>query len=131
MRSALRSVIENNEELSDDEIHNLIGLANRVGPGQVEGLFRKTFKEALLELCKKADLKVDQKELGKFISERDKVIHGSWNSGIRGTLDLYRLAEYGLNLLEMLLLRLFEYEGKYYNRTSISIEEFPAGKFSW
>lgn len=131
VRSALRSVIENNEELSDDEIHNLVGLANKVGPGQVEGLFRKTFKKALLELYKRADLKVDQEELAKFIRERDRVLHGSWDSGRRGTLDSHRVAEYSLNLLEMLLLRLFEYEGKYYNRTSISIEEFPAGRFSW
>lgn len=131
VRSTLRSVIKDSKELSDNEIRNLVRLANKVGPGQVEGLFRKTFKEALLELCERADLKVDQKGLAKFIRERDKVLHGSWDSGRRGTLDSHRVAEYGLNLLEMLLLRLFEYEGKYYDRTSISIEEFPAGKFSW
>jgi hypothetical protein len=131
VRGALRDSIDQNEGLSTGEKEQLIEAVNKVGGGQVNGLFRKTLKESLLELYERADLVVDPVELGRFIRERDTVIHGSWDSGRGGTLKTYRLAEYGLNLLEMLLLRLFEYEGKYYNRTSISIEELPAGKFSW
>ncbi len=80
-----------------------------------------------MELYEKSDLEVNSEELGRFIRERNAVIHGSWDSGRGGTLETYRLAEYGLNLLEMLLLRLFEYEGEYYDRTSGSIQYFPAG----
>lgn len=131
IRKLLRDTIENNENLSDDEKCQLVESANGVGPGQVNSLFRKTVKEALLELYERANLEVSPEKLGKFIAERNKVIHGSWDSKLEGSLRTYRLAEYGLNLLEMLLLRLFGYQGEYRNRATASKEEFLFKDVDW
>jgi hypothetical protein len=131
IRNTLRNEIKGSERLSPEEELALVELVKKLGPGQVNNLFRKTFKESLLELYKRAQLEVDPVEIGRFITERDKVMHGSWDSGREGTLNTYRLAEYGLNLLEKLLLRLLGYEGKYHNRVNVSTEDFPAGKFNW
>ncbi|MBA3610172.1 MAG: hypothetical protein H0W54_01950 [Rubrobacter sp.] len=130
IRKLLRDSIENNENLSDDEKCQLES-ANRVGPGQVNGLFRKTVKEALLELYERVNLEVSPEELGRFIEERDKVIHGSWDSGLEGSLRTHRLAQYGLNLLEMLLLRLLGYQGEYRNRATASKEVFLFKDIDW
>jgi hypothetical protein len=131
VRSALRDSIERNRDLSDDEKYQLVEAANKVGAGQVNNLFRKTFREALLELFERADLKADPEELSNFIKERDRVIHGSWDSGREGVLRTYRLAEYGLNLLEMILLRLFGYRGIYRNRANASRDVFHPGAPDW
>lgn len=80
-----------------------------------------------MELFERAILQADHEELSNFIKERDKVIHGSWDSGREGVLRTYRLAEYGLNLFERILLRLFGYQGIYRNRASASTDVFPPG----
>jgi hypothetical protein len=130
-RRILRTTVEHNESLSEEEKHRLVKAVNKVGPGQVNGLFRKTFRESLLEIFDKADLQVDHQELSRFIAERDRIVHGSWDSGREGTLRTYRLAEYGLNLFEMILLRLFEYQGKYRNRAKASRDIFHPGTPNW
>jgi hypothetical protein len=67
VRSVLRDAIKHSEDLSDDEKHQLVEAANKVGAGQVNNLFRKTFREALLELFERADLQADPEELSNFI----------------------------------------------------------------
>jgi hypothetical protein len=126
LREALRESIASSQKLSDSEKDTLHESLRR-NPGKVNDLFRKSFRESLLELCDMFDLNVDEKELGEFIEQRDTVLHGSWDSGPGGTLETYRLAQYSLNLLEMLLLRLFEYEGKHFNRVDLSTQDFPPG----
>lgn len=50
------------------------------------GLFRKSFKESLLELHDKADLPVDAAKVGESIRQRDLVLHGSWDGSGAGLL---------------------------------------------
>lgn len=128
VRKTLRDSIDQQEALTNDEKDQLVEAVKLVRSGHIKGLFRKPFKQALLELYEKVDLEVDPVALGKFISERDKVVHGSWDSGNEGAFQTYRLAEYGLHLLEMLLLRLLGHHGEYINRATASKEYFPFGE---
>jgi hypothetical protein len=95
--------------------------------GKVKDLLRKTFKESLLELYDRADLEVDEEKLSKFIAERNKVIHGTYDASAEGAWKNDRLARYGLNLLEKLLLRLLQYEGEYYDRANDETVWLPEG----
>lgn len=123
LRQALRRAIDSSERLNDSE-KNTLCESLRKNPGKVNDLFRKSFRESLLELYGMLGLNIDEEQLARFIRERDVVLHGSWDSGREGTLGTYRLAQYGLHLLEVLLLRLFEYEGEYHNRVTQTAEDF-------
>ena len=80
-----------------------------------------------MELYDKADLEVDEEKLGEFIAERNKVIHGTYDASAEGAWKNIRLAWYGLNLLEKLLLRLLRYEGEYYDRANDQTVLLPEG----
>ena len=80
-----------------------------------------------MELYERADLKVDEGKLSEFIAERNKVIHGTYDASAEGAWKHDRLARYGLNLLEKLLLRLLQYEGEYYDRANDETVWLPEG----
>jgi hypothetical protein len=86
VRSVLRDVIQQNEDHSVDEKHRLVEVTNEARAGHINGLFRKTCRESLLELYESTDLEVDPGELSRFTRERDKVVHSLWGSGLEGTL---------------------------------------------
>ena len=92
LRQALREAIDSSKKLSDSEKDTLHESLRR-NPGKVNDLFRKSFSESLLELYDMFNLDIDERELRKFINERDTVLHGAWNSGLEGTLRTHRLAE--------------------------------------
>jgi hypothetical protein len=81
-------------------------------------VLRKSFKDSLLELYDRADLSVDRSVLSGFIRERDNIIHGTWDASRDASIQTYYWAEYGLNLLERLMLRFFGYEGQYWDRVT-------------
>ena len=80
-----------------------------------------------MELYDRADLEVDEEKLSKFIAERNKVIHGTYDASAEGAWKNDRLARYGLNLLEKLLLRLLQYEGECYDRANDETVWLPEG----
>ncbi len=131
LSGTLIDYIRSIDDLAEQERDALIKPVNNIASGHVTGLFRESLKRSLIELYERADLNIDQDKLGKFITERNKVIHGYWDSGRRGSLKTFELAEYGLNLLEILTLRLFQYEGDYYNRVSRELENYPPGTTTW
>ena len=104
---------------------------NGIGGGHVSGLFRPSFQRQLEELYGRARLGVDRDELRTFIAERNAVVHGYWDPSPEGAMGAHRLAEYGTNLLEKLILRFFRYDGPYYDRTSGGIEPFEHQDPSW
>jgi hypothetical protein len=77
-----------------------------------------------MELYSRARLPVDQEELRTFIGYRNEVVHGYWDPGPEGAMRAHRLADYGTNLLEKLILRFFGYDGPYYDRTTGGIAQF-------
>lgn len=70
---------------------------------------------------------MDEEKLGEFIAERNKVIHGNYDASAEGAWKNIRLARYGLNLLEKLMLRLLRYEGEYYDRANDETVLLPEG----
>ena len=70
---------------------------------------------------------MDEEKLGEFIAERNKVIHGNYDASAEGAWKNIRLARYGSNLLEKLMLRLLRYEGEYYDRTNDETVLLPEG----
>jgi hypothetical protein len=130
LRRALKSAIDDSGRLNDDQ-KELLTRSLDDNPGKVLDLFRKSFRDSLLELHAKADLPVDEEELKRYIDERDTVLHGSWKADREGTLKTYWLARYGLAVLEKLTLRRFGYEGWYYDRQQGSTETLPRGTPSW
>ncbi len=130
LREALRNAIDGNTRLDDSQKEILKRSLSR-NPGKVQDLFRRSFKESLLELYEKASLEVDEGDLRDFIRQRDLVTHGSWDPSREGTMETYRWAEYGTNLIERLVLRFFGYEGNYYDRTTGKPEYFAHREASW
>lgn len=130
LREALKSAIAGSGRLNNDH-KELLARSLDDNPGKVLDLFRKSFRDSLLELHAMADLPVDEEELKRYIDERDTVLHGSWRADREGTLKSYWLARYGLAVLEKLVLRRFGYEGRYYDREMESIEILPRGDPSW
>ena len=126
MAGALKEAINNSSRLNAAE-KKLLGNSLDTNRGKVKDLLRKTFKESLLELYDRADLEVDEEKLSKFIAERNKVIHGTYDASAEGAWKNDRLARYGLNLLEKLLLRLLQYEGEYYDRANDETVWLPEG----
>jgi hypothetical protein len=130
LRAALKRAIADSGRLEEDQKEVLTRSLDD-NPGKVLDLFRKSFRDSLLELHTKADLPVDEGELKRYIDERDAVLHGSWKANREGTLKTYWLARYGLAILEKLILRRFGYEGRYYDREKQAIEILPRGAPSW
>lgn len=131
LKDSLSNLIEFVERLDADDRSKLRRAINGIGGGHVSGLFRPSFQRQLSELYGRAHLSVDRNELKTFIDERNAVIHGYWDPSPAGTMDAHRLAEYGTNLLEKLILRFFRYDGPYYNRTTGEIETFEHRDPSW
>ncbi len=104
---------------------------NGIGGGHVSGLFRLSFRRSLEELYGRAHLPVDRNDLDTFISERNAVVHGYWDSNPEGATRAHRLAEYGTNLLEKLIPRFFRYDGPYYDRTTSGIVPFKHRDPDW
>jgi hypothetical protein len=94
-------------------------------------VLRKSFKDSLLELYDRADLSVDRSVLSGFIRERDNIIHGTWDASRDASIQTYYWAEYGLNLLERLMLRFFGYEGQYWDRVTKSFQRFEHRDPTW
>ena len=123
---ALKEAIDSSSRLGPDEKKRLSDSLD-TNRGKISDLFRKTFRESLLELYERADLEVDEEKLGEFIAERNKVIHGNYDASAEGAWKNIRLARYGLNLLEKLMLRLLQYEGEYYDRANDETVLLPEG----
>jgi hypothetical protein len=130
MAKALKEAINNSSRLNPAE-KELLSNSLDTNRGKIRDLLRKTFKESLLELYDRADLEVDEGNLSEFIAERNKVIHGTYDASAEGAWKTDRLARYGLNLLEKLLLRLLQYEGEYYDRANDEAVWLPEGHPSW
>jgi len=126
MAKALKEAINYSSRLNPDE-KKLLSNSLDTNRGKISDLLRKTFRESLLELYDRADLEVDEEKLGEFIAERNKVIHGTYDASAEGAWKNVRLARYGLNLLEKLLLRLLGYEGEYYDRANDETVWLPEG----
>jgi hypothetical protein len=129
MAEALKEAINSSSRLDPDE-KKLLSNSLDTNRGKIRDLLRKTFRESLLELYDRADLEVDEGKLGEFITERNKVIHGTYDASAEGAWKNDRLARYGLNLLEKLLLRLLWYEGEYYDRANDETIWLPEGHLS-
>jgi hypothetical protein len=127
LRDALVTAIRVNDKLGHDQIERLTRSLEGKS-AKVLGLFRKSFKESLLELHERADLPVDADKIGEFIRQRDQVLHGSWRAD--GD-DTYWVARYGTGVLEKLILRRFGYEGVYRDRVRRVGETMPHGNPSW
>jgi hypothetical protein len=110
--------------LNADDRAKLRRATDGIGGGHVSGLFRPSFQRQLMELYGRAHLPVDREELNTFVAYRNAVVHGYWDPRPEGAMRAHRLAEYGINLLEKLILRFFRYEGPYYDRTIGEIERF-------
>jgi hypothetical protein len=126
MAEALKEAIDDSSRLDPDE-KELLSNSLDTNRGKIKDLLRKTFRESLLELYDRADLEVDEGKLSEFITERNKVIHGTYDASAEGAWKNVRLARYGLNLLEKLLLRLLGYEGEYYDRANDETVWLPEG----
>ena len=130
-KDTLRNLVEFATGLEDAERSKLKRVINGIGGGHVSGLFRSSFQRQLMELYGRAHLDVDRDELKVFIDERNAVIHGYWDANPEGAMRAHRLAEYGTNLLEKLILRFFRYDGPYYDRTTGGIEPFEHQDPNW
>jgi len=126
MTEALQKAIVSSNRLEPPEKDLLTDYLNK-NRAKARDLLRKTFRDSLMELFYKADLEVDEKELGAFIAERNQVLHGYYDASAAGTWKTDRLARYGLNLLEKLILRLLWYEGYYYDRLHHDTVLLPKG----
>jgi hypothetical protein len=122
----LKGTINSSSRLEPAE-KDLLSNSIDTNRAKVKDLLRKTFREPLLELYDRADLEVDEGELGEFIAERNRVIHGTYDASAERAWKTDRLARYGLNLLEKLLLRLLRYEGEYYDRAKGETVWLPEG----
>jgi hypothetical protein len=126
MAEALKEAINSSSRVNPTE-KKLLSNSLDTNRGKIRDLLRKTFKESLLELYDRADLEVDEEKLSEFVAERNKVIHGTYDASAEGAWKTDRLARYGLNLLEKLLLRLLQYEGEYYDRANDKTVWLPEG----
>lgn len=131
LKDTLNNLVEFVGELDADDRGKLRKSINGIGGGHVSGLFRPSFQRQLEELYGRASLAVDRDKLRTFIGERNAVVHGYWDSSAEGTMEAHRLAEYGTNLLEKLILRFFRYDGPYYDRVTGGIEPFEHHDPNW
>jgi hypothetical protein len=130
LRGGLRETIDSSTKLDEDQKEKLKqSLASN--PGKIRDMLRKTFKDSLLELYDRAALSVDSSVLNDFIRERDSIIHGVWDASLEGSMQTNYWAEYGLNLLERLVLRFFRYEGLYWDRVTEDIQHFEHREPTW
>ena len=131
LKDTLNNLVGFVGELDADDRGRLRKSINGIGGGHVSGLFRLSFQRQLDELYGRACHGVDRDELRTFIGERNAVVHGYWDSSPEGAMDAHRLAEYGTNLLEKLILRFFRYDGPYYDRTTGQIKPFEHQDPNW
>ncbi|MDP9478157.1 MAG: hypothetical protein M3R38_21165 [Actinomycetota bacterium] len=118
LRNVLNDLVGFVAGLDHDDRGKLRRAIDGIGGGHVSCLFRPSFQRSLMELYGRARLPLpDRDELKTFIDERNAVVHGYWNPSPENALPSHRLAEYGTNLLEKLILRFFRYDGPYYDRT--------------
>lgn len=130
LRGGLREVIDRSTKLDEDQKKKLKqSLASN--PGKIRDMLRKSFKDSLLELYDRAGLSVDNSVLNDFIRERDSIIYGNWDASLDGSMQTYYWAEYGLSLLERLVLRFFGYEGPYWDRVTEDIQHFEHREPTW
>ncbi len=130
LREDLKEAITSNNHL-DDAQKEVLRQSLKANPGKVQDLFRKTFKDSLLDLYAKADLEVDECQLKEYIKHRNFVLHGTWDSDVKGGTDTFLVAEYGLELLERLVVRFFGYEGPFYERTRGADGYLAKGEPNW
>jgi hypothetical protein len=130
LRAGLRDVIDRSTKLDADQKETL-KQSLESNSGNIRDVMRKSFKDSLLELYDRADLSVERSLLSGFIRERDNIIHGTWDASRDNSMRTYYWAEYGLNLLERLMLRFFGYEGYYWDRVTGSIEHFEHREPNW
>src|SRR5829696_6264665 len=130
LRAGLRDVIDRSTKLDADQKETL-KQSLESNSGKIRDVMRKSFKDSLLELYNRADLSVDRSLLSGFIRERDNIIHGTWDASRDNSMKTYYWAEYGLNLLERLILRFFWYEGQYWDRVTGNIEYFEHREPNW
>jgi len=130
LRAGLREIIDRNTKLDGDQKETL-KQSLEYNPGKIRDVLRKSFKDSLLELYDRAGLSVNENDLRSFIHERDNIIHGTWDASLDRSMQTYHWAEYGLNLLERLMLRFFGYEGQYWDRVTRSIERFEHREPNW
>ena len=76
-------------------------------------------------------MEVDEGELKKYVDERNAVLHGTWVSDVEGGTNTFLVAEYGLGLLERIVLRFFGYEGLFYDRAQGNDRHLAKGKPDW
>jgi hypothetical protein len=126
MARALKEAISSSSRLEPAE-KELLRNSLDTNRGKISDLLRKSFRESILELYRRADLEVDEEKLRQFIRVRNEVIHGTYDGGAEGAWRNIQQARYGLNLLEKLLLRLLRYEGEYYDRTNGETVLLPEG----
>jgi hypothetical protein len=130
LRAGLREVIDRSTKLDEDQKETL-KQSLESNSGKIRDVLRKSFKDSLLELYDRADLSVDRSVLSGFIRERDNIIHGTWDASRDASIQTYYWAEYGLNLLERLMLRSFGYEGQYWDRVTKSFQRFEHRDPTW
>lgn len=130
LRKDLKKSIASNRHL-DDSQKDVLRQSLEANPVKVQDLFRKTFKDSLLELYVRADLEVDKGKLDEYIKHRNFVLHGTWDSDVKGGTDTFMIAEYGLELLERLVVRFFGYEGPFYERTRGADGYLARGEPNW
>jgi hypothetical protein len=124
LKDTLSNLVAFVEGLDADDRSKLRRAIDGIGGGHLSNLFRPSFQRQLMELYSRARLPVDQEELRTFIGYRNEVVHGYWDPSPEGAMRAHRLADYGTNLLEKLILRLFGYDGPYYDRTTGGIAQF-------
>jgi hypothetical protein len=130
LRGGLREAIDSSTKLDEDQKKKLKqSLASN--PGKIRDMLRKSFKDSLLELYDRAGLFVDSSVLNDFIRQRDSIIHGIWDASLEGSMQTSYWAEYGLSLLERLVLRFFRYEGLYWDRVTEDIQHFEHREPTW
>jgi hypothetical protein len=130
LRHGLRDVIDHSTKLDEDQ-KKMLRQSLTSNPGKIRDVLRKSFKDSLLELYDRADLSVDGSVLNAFIRERDSIIHGNWDASLGGSMQTHYWAEYGLNLLERLMLRFFGYEGQYWDRVTRGKVHFEHREPNW
>lgn len=117
LRKALRSAVESSSRLEEEQKRTLL-CSLRHNPNQIQALFRKSFRDSLVEVCEHLDIVIDQRTLSRWVQQRDEVTHGAWDSSRRGTLDTYWISRYGISLLEKFIMKSLGYKGKYFDRSS-------------
>jgi hypothetical protein len=132
LKGTLKNLLVFVPDLSDQDLADLSRAIDRIQGGKMHDLLRPSFASTLMELYGRVRLlPINQEVLRRFIQERNQVIHGRWNADREGAMATFWWSEYGLNLLERLILRFFGYEGPYWNRVKGSAEGFEHRDPKW